>query len=141
MLVSDLAESSGRCPHFRPEDTPMSVCKDVKQFTRTHERIADFFSLLAVVLLFASIWAVTQYYQLVSVWLLHDVLLHGAILVAVAVVDVLLMVALLSIGSSRFADDNERCFGTFRGRRNHTGTSGIFSSWLSHMESVGKKHR
>lgn len=119
----------------------MSVCKDVKQFTRTHERIADFFSLLAVVLLFTSVWAITQYYQAVSVWLLHDVLLHGAILVAVVVMDVLLIVALLSLGSSRFGDDNERCFGTFHGRRNHTGPSSIFSSWLSHMESVGKKHR
>ncbi len=119
----------------------MTVCKDIKTFSRTHERIADFFSLLAVVVLFASIWAITQYYQLLSVWLLHDVLLHGASLVAVAVLDVLLIVALLAVGSARYSADDERCFGTFRGRRNHTSQGGIFSTWLSHMENVGKKHR
>jgi hypothetical protein len=119
----------------------MSVCKNVKTFSRTHERIADFFSLLAVALLFATIWAVTQYYQVVSVWLLHDILRHGAILVAVVVVDVLLIFALLTVGSARFGEDDERCFGTFAGRRNHTGAGGIFSSWLSHLENVGKKHR
>ncbi len=119
----------------------MTVCKDVKAFSRTHERIADFFSLLAVALLFASIWAITRYYQAVSVWLLHDVLLNGAILVTVVVVDVLLIFGLLAVGSSRFGDENERCFGTFRGRRNHSGSDGIFSTWLSHMENVSKKHR
>jgi hypothetical protein len=119
----------------------MSVCKNVKTFSRTHEHTADFFSLLAVVLLFASIWAVTQYYQVVSVWLLHDVLLHGAILVAAVILDVFLIFALLTIGSARFGEDNERCFGTFAGRRNHTGSGGIFTSWLNHLESVGKKHR
>jgi len=119
----------------------MSVCKNVKTFSRTHEHIADFFSLLAVALLFATIWAVTQYYQAVSVWLLHDVLLHGAILVAVVILDVFLIIALLAIGSARFGEDNERCFGTFAGRRNHTGAGGVFSSWLNHLESVGKKHR
>ena len=82
----------------------MSVCKNVKTFSRTHEHIADFFSLLAVALLFATIWAVTQYYQAVSVWLLHDVLLHGAILVAVVILDVFLIIALLAIGSARFGE-------------------------------------
>jgi hypothetical protein len=119
----------------------MSICKDVKTFTRTHERIADFFSLMAVALLFATIWAVTQYYQVVSVWLLHDILLHGAILVVALVVNVLLIVALLAVGSSRFGEVDERCFGTFKGRRNHTAAGGLFSAWLNHMESVGKKHR
>jgi type VI protein secretion system component VasK len=119
----------------------MTVCKDVKNFSRTHERIADFFSVLAVALLFASIWAVTHYYQIVSVWLLHDVLLHGAILVAAVVLNVLVIVALLAVGSARYSTDDERCFGTFQGRRHHTSSGGIFSSWLSHMENVGKKHR
>jgi len=119
----------------------MTVCKDVKAFSRTHERIADFFSFLSVAVLFASIWALTQYYQAISVWLLHDVLIRGAILIAVVVLDVMLIVALLAVGSARFSQDDDRCFGTFAGRRNHTGTSGLFSSWLSHMENVGKKHR
>lgn len=119
----------------------MPVCKDVKRFSRTHERIADFFSLLAVVFLFASIWAVTQYYQVVMTWLLHDVVVRGAILVVAVVLDVLLIVAMLAVGSARFSGDDERCFGTFRGRRNYTGQGGMFSSWLNHMENVGKKHR
>lgn len=119
----------------------MSVCKNVKTFSRTHEHIADLFSLLAVVLLFASIWAVTEYYQAISVWLLHDVLLHGAVLIAVVILDVFLIFTLLTIGSARFGADDERCFGTFAGRRSHTGAKSIFTSWISHLESVGKKHR
>ena len=32
----------------------MSICKDIKGFSRTHEHIADFFSLLAVGVLFGA---------------------------------------------------------------------------------------
>jgi hypothetical protein len=120
----------------------VSVCKDIKSFSRTHEHIADFFSLLAVVLLFASVWAAVAYHQEVSDWLRHDALLHGAIAVAVVLIDALLILGLLAVGSSRFGDDDEKCFGTFRGRRHYNGSPvKWFSTWVNHMENVGKKHR
>ena len=120
----------------------MTVYKDIKSFSRTHEHIADFFSLLAVILLFGSIWVTIEYYQEIADWLRHDVLIHSAMLIAALVVDVLLILGLLAVGSSRFGDVNEKCFGTFRGRRNHNGSPvRWFTTWVSHMENVGKKHR
>ena len=119
----------------------MTVCKEIKTFSRAHERIADFFSLLAVALLFASIWATLEFYPLVTAWLRHDPLLHGAILVGVLVIDVFMILGLLAVGSARFGESDERCFGTFRGRRNATSPLNVFSVWVKHMENVGKKHR
>jgi len=93
-------------------------------------------------LLFGSVGATVAYYSPVTDWLRHDVLLHGAILVAVLVVDVLLILGLLAVGSARFGEPNEKCFGTFRGRCNHNGSPlDAFRVWISHMENVGKKHR
>jgi hypothetical protein len=120
----------------------MSVCKDIKSFSRTHEHIADFFSLLAIALLFGSVWFTITYSRELADWLRHDMLVHAALLVAALVVDVLLILGLLAIGSSRFGSEDERCFGTFRGRRNYNGSPvGWFGTWVRHMESVGKKHR
>jgi hypothetical protein len=120
----------------------MAVCKDIKTFSRSHERIADFFSLLAVVLLFATVWATLQYHREVLAWLQQDLLLNSVLLVGALILDVFLILALLAIGSARFGEQDERCFGTFRGRRHHSGSPiGIFGAWIRHMENVGKKHR
>lgn len=119
----------------------MTVCREIKTFSRTHERIADFFSLLAVVLLFGSIWAFLAYYAPIMAWLYTNPPLHGAILVAALAVDVLLILGLLAIGSARFGGDDERCFGTFRGRRSSASPVGVFGIWVRHMENVGKRHR
>jgi hypothetical protein len=97
---------------------------------------------LAVVLLFGSIWATLEYYPLVVDWLRRDALLHGAALIALLVVDVFLILGLLAVGSARFGEDDEKCFGTFRGRRNYNGSPvGLFRIWINHMEGVGRKHR
>ena len=120
----------------------MTVCKDIKTFSRAHEHIADLFSVLALVLLFATVWAVLEYYQVILEWWRHSIGLNSAILVAALVADVFLILGLLAVGSARFGDDDERCFGTFRGRRSNRGEPfGAFRAWLHHMENVGKKHR
>jgi len=120
----------------------MSICKDIKGFSRNHEHVADFFSLLAVVLLFGSIWVTVAYYRDLSNWLRHDWLLHGTLLIGALLLIGFLILALLALGSSRFAGDDEKCFGTFAGRRNYNGSPvRLFSAWVNHMESVGKKHR
>lgn len=119
----------------------MAVCRDIKTFSRTHERIADVFSLLAVALLFATVWAVLEYHQIVLEWWRHSILINSVILIAALVVDVFLIIGFLAIGSARFGDADEKCFGTFKGRRNAGEPGGAFRAWLHHMENVGKKHR
>jgi len=119
----------------------MTVCKDIKQFSRTHERIADLFSVLSIALLFGTVWAVLEYHSLLLEWWRHNVVVNSVILVGVLVLDVVSILTLLAVGSARFGED-ERCFGTFRGRRGARGAPfGVFFAWLDHMENVGKKHR
>ncbi len=119
----------------------MAVYKEISKFSRAHEHIADFFSLLAVVLLFGSIWVILQYYTPVSDWIRHDPVWHTVLVIGALVLDVVLILSFLAFGSARFGDKDERSFGTFAGRRNQRSPTGIFGSWLKHMESVGKKHR
>jgi FtsH-binding integral membrane protein len=119
----------------------MSLCKDMKRFTRTHEIVADLFSLLGAGLLFASVWATLEYHQLVLQWLAEDYVMRAPMLLLALAINAFGILALLAAGSSRFGEDDERCFGTFPGRRTRHGATGLFSSWVQHMENVGKKHR
>jgi len=121
----------------------MSVCGKIKGYTREHHWIADFFSLLAVVLLFGSIWVGIYYQPILFDWMRVNVILHGSAVILAIALDVFLIILLLSIGSSRFAeDDSGACFRTFRGRR-HGGSSlgTAFKNWVDHIEHVNKKHR
>ena len=119
----------------------MAVCKEIKSFSRTHEHIADLFSLMAVVLLFASVWVILTHYQQVLGWISQEPLLHTSLVVGILVLDVFVIFAFLAVGASRFSGDDERCFGTFAGRRSQRSKVGLFSAWIGHMENVGKKHR
>lgn len=118
----------------------MSVCANVKVFARRHEWVADLFSLMAVALLFGSVWAILQYNELVLSWLQDNMVLHSAILVAALVLDVSVIFGLLCVGSTRCEEGG--CFRTFKGRRHGAGSIGkAFNSWLHHMEHVGRRHR
>ena len=121
----------------------MSVCSKVKGYARHNERIADLFSLLAVALLFTSIWFAIDYQTAIFHWMKDNVIIHGSLVVLAIVLIVFLIFAFLNIGSSRFTDDeNDRCFGTFKGRihgGNSLGTA--FKNWIDHIEQVNKKHR
>ena len=121
----------------------MTVCSRIKGVTKGHEWIADLFSLIAVALLFGSIWAGIEYQRNLLEWISQNVILHGAAIAALVVADVFLIIVFLAIGSSRFGDTpDNRCFGTFRGRRRGGASLGsVFHSWLHHMENVNKKHR
>ena len=122
----------------------MSVCSRIKGYTRHHERIADLFSLLAVVLFFGSVWFVIEYQGLIFGWIKANMVVHGSVVAVTVMVVVFLVFALLSIGSSRFAGEEEdvSCFRTFRGRRRGGVPLGaMFHNWLDHMEHVNKKHR
>ncbi len=120
----------------------MSVCKNLRSFTRRHEYIADFFSLLAVGLLFAAVWGILHYYALLSEWLKADILFHAPIAAIGGIGYIVLIFFLLALGSSRSTTDDERCFGTFKGRLHGAPSLGsAFRNWIEHIEHVGKRHR
>jgi hypothetical protein len=120
----------------------MSVCKSLKGYTRKHERLADLFSLLAVALFFGTLYLVLAYYTAIASWLINDAVIRTPVAVAVLLFDIFLIYMCLNIGAARFANEDESCFHTFKGRRAGSGSIGImFSNWLHHMEQVGRRHR
>jgi phosphoglycerol transferase MdoB-like AlkP superfamily enzyme len=120
----------------------MSVCKNIKGYARRHERLADFFSMLAIALLFATLYLGAIHQSSLLTWMKSNTMLHVPAVIALLLLDVLLIFLLLSIGSARYGEENEGCFHTFRGRRSGSGSVGIMlNSWLHHMEQVGRRHR
>lgn len=120
----------------------MTVCASVKTIVRRHEWVGDMFSILAVGLLFATVWVALQYYDPLWDWVTHTGPLIAIPAVVVAIVlDLFLVYGLLCAGSQRCEDD--KCFRTFRGRRhgNSPSLGSAFGHWLKHMERVGKLHR
>jgi hypothetical protein len=119
----------------------MSVCKNIKGYARRHERLADFFSLLAIALLFATLYLGALYQSSLLIWMKSNAILHVPAVIAL-LLDVLLIFLFLNIGSARYGEENENCFHTFRGRRTGSGSVGIMlNSWLHHIEQVGRRHR
>lgn len=117
----------------------MTVCTSVKTLVDRHEWIADLFSVMAVALLFGTVWAIAQYYEPIWAWIRHNPLVAVPSVVAAGIADVALIYTLLCAGSQRCEDG--KCFRTFRGRRHGSSGGGAFSNWLKHMERVGKFHR
>ncbi len=121
----------------------MSVCTHIKGFVRQHEIFADLLSLLAVVLLFSSIWVIIDFQSPITHWMLDNIIVNGSAVLLVIILDVALIMILLNIGSSRFQEISEDgCFHTFRGRM-HGGFSlgSAVKNWVKHIEQVNKKHR
>lgn len=124
----------------------MTVCSRIKGYARSHERIADLSSLLAVALLFTTIWVFIDYQAQIFSWTHESVLLRGPAVILLLVLDVFLIFVLLNIGSTRLEGpgdhQQDRCFGTFRGRR-HGGTNlgTALRNWVHHIEQVNKSHR
>jgi len=119
----------------------MGICKKVRVYSSHHEWVGNSFSLIAVALLFGTVWATLQYYEDISGWLAIDALVHTSFLVAALAMDVLLILAMLALGSARAGEEDESCFTTFRGRRGGGSPIDAIRNWLLHMENVGKKHR
>jgi hypothetical protein len=120
----------------------MSICSTVKGYTRRHEWLADFFSLLAVAVLFATVWAAIEFNGPVLEWMRDNAALHVPAVVGALALDVALIFGLLCAGSQRCPEGSDDCFRTFRGRRH--GSPSLFTAfgnWIDHIEHVGKKHR
>lgn len=120
----------------------MSLCSNVRQFSRKHEIIAGLSSLLAVALLFGAIGGVIYFQAVIFDWITDNPVIHMPLVVLAIVLLGFTVLGLLAVGSARFGEEDERCFGTFKGRRAGSGTPwDALRNWLHHMEHVGKKHR
>ena len=81
-----------------------------------HEWIADISSLLAVILLFGTVWFIMRYHHVTLDWMLGHSLLENMLAYAILLFDVVLIVSLLCFGPNCHAN-NKSCFATFKGRR------------------------
>jgi len=120
----------------------MSVCKNIKGFTRKHEWLADLFALLAVAILFGSLYTVLAYHSPITNWLFQNMFMRAPVVVGSLLVEVMLIFFLLNISTVTDADDDQGCFHTFRGRHSGSGSLGkMFNGVLHHIEFLGKRHR
>ena len=120
----------------------MSVCSNIKGYTRRHEWLADLFSLMAAVLFFGTLYLGVAQHSMILNWISRDLLIYAPLAMGAVLLDVFLIFFFLNIGSARMTEEDEGCFQTFKGRRAGNGSVGsMFTSWLRHMEHVGKKHR
>lgn len=121
----------------------MSACSSLKAYIRKNEHLADVFSFSAILILFASLWLSIEYYSSVLIWLHGNTLLNVPLFLMGAAADITLILMLLSLGAApNFAED-DKCFRTFAGRRQHQGSViKVFDTWLNHMEKHNShKHR
>ncbi|MEN8165902.1 MAG: cell division protein BolA [Pseudomonadota bacterium] len=121
----------------------MSVCKSIKVFTRKHEWLADLFALLAVLILFGSLYLGLAYHSSIMNWLSQNLFVHAPVVLGTILLELAVIFFLLNISSVTYTEeDDEGCFHTFRGRRAGTGSVKMaFNGLLHHIEFVGKKHR
>ncbi len=66
----------------------MTVCSNIKSYTRHHERIANLFSPLAVILFFVSIWFDISFQQQIIEWMGINIILNGSLTILVLAHDV-----------------------------------------------------
>jgi len=121
----------------------MSVCKNIKGFTRKHEWLADLFALMAVAILFASLYFVLAYHSPILNWLFQNILINTPLAIGTLFFEIVLIFFLLNISTVTYNEDEDvGCFHTFRGRNSGSGSLGkIFNGWLHHIEYLGKRHR
>ena len=120
----------------------MSVCKNIKGYARRHTWLADGFSILAIGLFIGTLFLGIAYGEWLFGWISQDLMLRAPLALIFLLLDLFLIFFFLNLGSARLSDEDEGCFSTFKGRRAGQGSVGsMFSSWLRHMEHVGRKHR
>ncbi len=79
----------------------MSVCSNIKGYTRRHEWLADFFSLMAAVLFFGTLYLGVAQHSLILSWISRDLLIYAPLAVGAVLLDVFLIFFFLNIGSAR----------------------------------------
>jgi flagellar biogenesis protein FliO len=81
-----------------------------------HEWVADFSSLVAVILLFASVYLIMRFHNVTLDWMTDGSMLQSLAAYAIVLIDAVLIVSLLCFGPSCH-EHNKSCFGTFKGRK------------------------
>ena len=94
----------------------LTVNTDAHTKACKHEWLADVSSLIAVILLFGSVFAIMQYHTVTLEWMLGHSLLENVLAYAFVLFDAVLIVSLLCFGPACHAN-NKACFGTFKGRK------------------------
>ena len=85
-----------------------NVCK--------HEWVADFSSLVAVILLFGSVYLIMRFHNVTLDWMAGGTMLQMISAYAVVLLDAVMIVSLLCFGPTCHEHD-KNCFGTFKGRK------------------------
>ena len=81
-----------------------------------HEWVADFSSLIAVILLFGSVYLIMRFHHVTLDWMTDGTMLQTISAYTIVLVDAVLIVSLLCFGPT-CREHNKSCFGTFKGRK------------------------
>lgn len=94
-----------------------NVCSTLKGFCLRHEWAQLIFALLGITLFISTVWSLLTYQLVFLHWLGQNVLIHGLLFGAAALLDTLLIFGLLCLGFSESAHEDKHCVHAFRGRR------------------------
>ena len=81
-----------------------------------HEWVADFSSMIAIILLFVSVYLIMRYHNVTLDWMTNGSVLQTIGAYALVMLDAVMIVSLLCFGPTCHERDKS-CFGTFKGRR------------------------
>ncbi|NNJ91967.1 MAG: hypothetical protein HKP55_09845 [Gammaproteobacteria bacterium] len=85
-----------------------NVCK--------HEWVADFSSLVAVILLFGTVYLIMRFHNVTLDWMTGGSLLQTVSAYTIVLLVAVIIVSLLCFGPTCH-EHNKSCFGTFKGRK------------------------
>ncbi len=81
-----------------------------------HEWVADFSSLVAVILLFGSVYLIMRFHNVTLDWMTDGTMLQTLGAYTILLLDAVMIVSLLCFGPT-CREHDKHCFGTFRGRK------------------------
>ena len=81
-----------------------------------HEWVADFSSLVAVILLFGSVYLIMRFHNVTLEWMADGSMLQIFTAYSIVLLDAVMIVSLLCFGPTCY-EHNKSCFGTFKGRK------------------------
>lgn len=114
----------------------MKNCLKLRGLCLRHPWLGSLAALSGIALLFTSVWLVAGFHPWLKTWLDADILLHGLAFGAGAMLDLLMIFGLLSLGFAECSPEDENCIHAYRGRR--TPLSPGFLGWV---ESLGRNPR
>ncbi len=116
----------------------MQISLNLRGFCIRNDWAASAFAGLGAVLFIATLWTVSEFYALINVWIMQDVLSNGLLFALATLADVLLIFGLLRLGFSEcsVSDQDKHCQHAYRGRR-----TALFPKAARWVESLGRNPR